>query len=67
MCSSDLFEMASTARKRVILSQLYDKVEVGRGYQVTVHLGMSYRQFIELGQPSVLLQGKEDRSEIGVA
>lgn len=64
---ADEFEMASTARKRVILSQLYDKVEVGRGYQVTVHLGMSYRQFIELGQPSVLLQGKEDRSEIGVA
>lgn len=72
------FEMTSTARKRVILSQLYEKIEVGRGYQVTVHLNMSYRQFLKLGHPeTVLLQGecsqggtnrsKTNRSEIDAA
>lgn len=66
---ADEFEMASTARKRVILSQLYEKVEVGRGYEVTVHLGMSYRQFIELGQSKVLLKDESETGsrKIGVA
>lgn len=45
------FEMASLARKRLILSQLFEKVEVGKGYEVTVHVNMSYTQFINMGEP----------------
>ena len=45
------FEMASTARKRVILSELLEKVEVRKGYQVTIHLKMSYKQFMEICKP----------------
>lgn len=45
------FELASQPRKRIILAQLIDKVEVGRGYEVTVWLNMSYRQFLDLARP----------------
>lgn len=44
------FELAPLARKRVILSELLDKVEVGKGYQVTVHVKLTYKQFLELSQ-----------------
>ena len=44
------FELAPLARKRVILSELLDKVEVGKGYQVTVHVKLTYKQFLELCQ-----------------
>ena len=33
--------------KRMILSHLIDKVEVGRKYQVIVKFNMKYRQFLE--------------------
>lgn len=46
------FEMASLARKRVILSPLFERVEVGRGYEVTVHVNMSYQQFVNMGEPN---------------
>lgn len=46
---ADEFEMATVDRKRMILGQLFTKVEVGRGYKVTVHLNMSYKQFLGLG------------------
>lgn len=42
--------MAPLARKRIILSELMEKVEVGKGYQVTVHVKLSYKQFQELSQ-----------------
>lgn len=42
------FELAPLARKRVILSQLLEKVELGKGYQVTLHLKLTYRQFLDL-------------------
>lgn len=45
------FEMASLARKRIILSYLFEKVEVGKGYEITVHVNMSYTQFINMGEP----------------
>lgn len=44
------FELASLARKRIILSELLEKVEVGKGYQVTVHVKLVYKQFRELCQ-----------------
>lgn len=44
------FEMANLPRKRMILSQLIDKVELGSGYDVTVRLNMSYQQFLDLAK-----------------
>lgn len=44
------FELANIQRKRTILRQLIDKVEVGKGYEVTVHLNMSYAQFVECSE-----------------
>ena len=46
------FELAPLARKRMILSELLEKVEVGKGYQVTVHVKLTYKQFMELSQTS---------------
>ena len=46
------FELAPLARKRMILSELLEKVEVGKGYQVTVHVKLTYKQFLELSQTS---------------
>lgn len=37
------FELASLPRKRVILGQLFEKMEVGKGYEVTAHVNMSYQ------------------------
>lgn len=44
------FELAPLARKRMILSELLEKVEVGKGYQVTIHVKLTYKQFLELCQ-----------------
>lgn len=44
------FELVPLARKRMILSELLEKVEVGKGYQVTVHVKLTYKQFLELCQ-----------------
>lgn len=46
---ADEFEMATLERKRMILGQLFTKVEVAKGYKVTVHVNMSYKQFLGLG------------------
>ena len=53
------FELAPLARKRMILSELLEKVEVGKGYQVTVHVKLTYKQFLELYQT-------EETSEISL-
>ncbi|OUP05169.1 hypothetical protein B5F36_02645 [Anaerofilum sp. An201] len=53
------FEMASLARKRVILSELLEKVEVGKGYQVAVHVKTSYKQFLELCRPEEKTQSTQ--------
>lgn len=50
------FEMASLPRKRVILGQLFEKIEIGKGYEVTAHVNMSYQQFINLGEPDEIRQ-----------
>ena len=44
------FELAPLTRKRMILSELLEKVEVGKGYQVTVHVKLTYKQFLKLCQ-----------------
>lgn len=53
------FELAPLARKRMILNELLEKVEVGKGYQVTVHVKLTYKQFLELCQT-------EETSEISL-
>lgn len=44
---ADEFDQASLPRKRMILSQLFEKVEVGKGYKVTCYVRMCYQQFID--------------------
>ena len=41
------FDTAPLEMKRLILSHLIDRVEVGRKYQVIVKFNMKYRQFLE--------------------
>ena len=40
------FDCASLPRKRAILSQLLDSVEVGRGYKIIIHMNVNYEQFL---------------------
>ena len=40
------FDLASIQRKRTILAQLLERVELGRGYQVRIVVRGSYRQFL---------------------
>ena len=42
------FELVPIQRKRMILSQLITKVEVGRKYAVTIEINMSYKQFLTM-------------------
>lgn len=41
------FDLSSIPRKRTILAELFEKVEVGRGYKVTIHVKGSYKQFLK--------------------
>ena len=41
------FDTAPLEMKRMILSHLIDRVEVGRKYQVTIKLNMEYQQFLD--------------------
>ena len=45
--AADEFDSAPLEIKRTILSQLIDRVEVGRKYAVTIKFNMSYQQFLE--------------------
>ena len=40
------FDLASMPRKRSILAQLFERVELGRGYQVKIVVRGSYQQFL---------------------
>ena len=40
------FDLASVPRKRTILAQLLEKVEVGKGYRIRIVVRGSYRQFL---------------------
>ncbi len=44
---ADEFDSAPLEIKRTILSQLIDRVEVGRKYAVTIKFNMSYQQFLK--------------------
>ena len=56
---ADEFDSAPLKIKRTILSQLIDRVEVGRKYAVTIKFNMSYQQFLECDKTI------EPRQEIG--
>ncbi len=38
------FDLATVQRKRAILAQLFEKVEVGKGYRITIHVRGTYKQ-----------------------
>ena len=42
----DEFDKATHERKRMILSELYDRIEVRRHYEITVYLNPNYKQFL---------------------
>ena len=41
------FEQATIPQKRTILRQLIDKIELGKGYQITIHFNKHYAQFVD--------------------
>ena len=41
------FDLASVPRKRTILAQLLERVELGKGYKVKIVVRGSYRQFVK--------------------
>src|SRR5699024_8271708 len=53
------FDLASVPRKRTILAQLLERVEVGRGYRVRIVVRGSYQQFLagEHGDKLEMLEG----------
>lgn len=44
---ADEFETATNEQRKMIACQLFNRIEIGRGYQITCELNMSYRQFCE--------------------
>lgn len=41
------FRLADIERKRMIVSQLYSRIEVKRGYEIKLVLDANYRQFLD--------------------
>lgn len=39
------FDSANTAQKTMIASQLFEKIEIGKGYEISVQLNTTYEQF----------------------
>lgn len=42
---ADEFDTATLEQKKMIACQLFKRIEVGRGYKITVELNMTYQQF----------------------
>ena len=53
------FDAASLEMKRMILSHLIDRVEVGRKYQVTIKLNMEYQQLLDDTVEAICEKGLE--------
>ena len=45
------FEAASMERKRMIMSELFSRIEVDRGYEVKIEVALNYKQFLENALP----------------
>lgn len=41
------FDCASIERKKMVISQIVDRIEIGKGYKIRLVLNMEYRQFCE--------------------
>lgn len=39
------FDTAAQEQKKMIACQLFDRIELGKGYQITVHMNVTYQQF----------------------
>ncbi len=44
---AEVFETASTEQKKMIACNLFTRIEVGRGYKISVELNMTYQQFCD--------------------
>lgn len=55
------FELATMQRKRMILSELLERVEVGKGYKVTLKINLSYSQLLDMaGKAGVEIQNSDE-------
>lgn len=55
------FELATMQRKRMILSELLERVEVGKGYKVTLKINLSYGQLLDItGKEGVEIQNSDE-------
>lgn len=43
------FDNASKEQKKMIASQLFDRIELGRDYKITLHMNITYKQFCSEG------------------
>ena len=41
------FRLASTERKKMIISQLVSRIEISRGYKINIVLNLDYERFCE--------------------
>lgn len=41
------FSLATVERKKMIISQLVSRIEIGKGYDIHIELNMDYEQFCE--------------------
>ncbi len=44
---ADEFDEATLEQKKMIACQLFNRIEIGKGYRITFEINMSYKQFIE--------------------
>lgn len=42
-------------RKRMILSELFSRIELSRGYRIKIEVELNYRQFLEDVAPNIQL------------
>ena len=52
---ADEFDAASIDRKRMIMSELFSRIELDRDYQITFEIELNYKQFIEGVIPDIPL------------
>ena len=45
---SELYDKSTTEAKKMILSQLIDRVTIKKGYQLDIAFSVSYEQFVEV-------------------
>ena len=52
---ADEFDIAPMERKRMILSELFSRIELSRGYRIKIEVELNYRQFLEDVAPNIQL------------